>query len=158
MPREIKHTQTRNTAAFLALHPQKALLPTLMSLGSCFVEWRMCEFRKGDALGWMGRLYSRRKVVCSAQLLMDHEHEERLWLGGLETEPQFRRQGYAQQLMGFLLAEFSDRYTELWLVVKPYGEGERMSANQLFDFYSKLGFEETTEFYRDRWVTMKRRL
>ncbi len=105
-------------------------------------------------LVWEGHLYSRRKVVCSAMLSTDFDNVSRLWLESIETEIPYRRQGYAKRLLQSLRDMFCEDFTEISLIVKPFGEKQhQMSAPSLINFYEKFGFisQSNTRGYHRVW-------
>ena len=108
------------------------------------VIWReaLCE----GEMTWQGAMYSRRRLVCHAILAFDEQRPERLWLEQVETEPQYRRHGYATTMLQSAINMFRSEFRELCLVIRPFGNRQgAMSAARLQIFYRKAGFQETEE-------------
>jgi GNAT superfamily N-acetyltransferase len=93
---------------------------------------------------WRGRLISRRKTVTTAALTNDPRKDQgRIWLEEIETTRNYRHQGYAKMLIQSIAEHFGDQFSELQLIIQPFGEKPRLNKTDLENFYTKLGFRIT---------------
>ena len=109
----------------------------------------------GDsARGWTLTLLSRRRAVCEAYII---DQPEKLELAGIYTQPEFRRMGYARQLLESLLRDLCKmkEHRRLELSVEPHGP-ETPTPEQLIRFYISMGFETLQPSDADTPVVMSR--
>lgn len=126
-------------------------------MGPSFVSWEL-YINENGARGWQALLYSRRKTVCSALILEDKKDNTLCWLDGLETNSEFKGQGYAKHLLKIAQFELANqKFDRMRLVVQPYSH-KTLDQTQLMRFYSKHGFEDTAESVRQLLPIMECKL
>jgi hypothetical protein len=97
--------------------------------------WRATEF--GKEHGFSGRLFSRRRQVCHAQLIV---RGDRLLLMSIEVPSPLRGNGYGKAMMRGIDTEFAHRFTQVLLAVRPFSHSP-FDEKQLVQFYTSLGYQ-----------------